>query len=452
MPIRRIGWTLAASIVIACVSWAAVPADASWQNYENTGHVADCTRIMQTETEALKNDQWERLVAVARQNISMCHDLFRGDDEAGILADIAIGLNMQGKFEDSLPISMRCVTIKPDAAFCYENLGEALEGLGRPADARKAYEQAISIGGYDRVNASAIGLARKLLANLPPEDAKNSEPSVEIKRFGTGFVVSAQGHILTNDHVVAGCKTLATRDGKLLEVLNRNADSDLALLRRPDWLQETQKLAGILDLAPRLTDENRRSIWKAYYETNTKDEFVSMLNKFNLNDDEKQSIYDLRFRSRHDESTNAPVAVFRTGPAPKLGDAVVAFGFPLPGLLSSEGNVSSGILSANSGLGNDVRFIQISAPVQPGNSGGPLFDSSGHVIGVVVAKLDALKIAQITGDIPQNVNFAVQWSVVRAFLDEAGVPYQKEISQRASTTSSTAAAASRIAVAIECTP
>jgi hypothetical protein len=145
------------------------------------------------------------------------------------------------------------------------------------------------------------------------------------------------------------------------------------------------------------------------------------------------------------------VSVFRTGPAPKLGDAVVAFGYPLPGLLSSEGNVSTGILSALSGLQNDVRFVQISAPVQPGNSGGPLFDSSGHVIGVIVAKLDAVRVAELTGDIPQNVNFAVNWAEVRAFLDDAGVPYQKEISQRSSTTSSIAAAASRIAVAIECT-
>jgi hypothetical protein len=80
-----------------------------------------------------------------------------------------------------------------------------------------------------------------------------------------------------------------------------------------------------------------------------------------------------------------------------------------------------------------------------------LFDSSGHVIGVVVAKLDAVKIAQATGDIPQNVNFAVQWSAVRAFLDEAGVPYQKEASQRATPTRNIAAAAERIAVTIECT-
>lgn len=383
-------WMLVATILLACFSWGTTPSAASAQGYQ---HINDCTRIMDAETAALKSQQWERLVAAARQDMSMCLDLFQGNAEAMTLADIALGLNMQGKFEDSIPISVRCVTIKPDAAFCYENLGEAFEGLGRFADARKAYERAIGIGGYDKVNASAIGAAQALLAKLPLEEnlpttedngKSGSLEATETKRFGTGFVISSQGHILTNNHVVAGCRTLATRDGKPLQVLGRNGSSDLALLQA--------------DFVP------------------------------------------------------SSVAVFRTGPASKLGDSVVAFGFPLPGLLSSDGNVSTGIQSATSGLQNDVRFIQISAPVQPGNSGGPLFDSSGHVIGVVVAKLDAVRVAQITGDVPQNVNFAVNLAEVRAFLDDAGVPYHKEVSQRSSSTSRIAAAASHVAVAIECTP
>ena len=145
------------------------------------------------------------------------------------------------------------------------------------------------------------------------------------------------------------------------------------------------------------------------------------------------------------------VAVFRAGAAPKLGDAVIAFGFPLPGLLSTRGNVSTGILSAMSGIRNDVRFVQISAPIQPGNSGGPLLDSSGHVVGIVVAKLDALNVARITGDVPQNVNFAVPWSEVRAFLDEEGIRYRKEPSLQPLSTSTVADGATRMSVAIDCT-
>jgi S1-C subfamily serine protease len=461
MRTRRIAWMLVPSVLVACLSWGLAPAIASGQNYAEIVHRNECTRNIGARTDAQNNHQWESLVSLARQFIGNCLDLYQESmPESSALLDIAIGLDEQGKFDDAIPVLGRCVTVKPDAAFCYVELGQALEGLGKPQDARKAYERALSIGGYDQLNASAIVFAKRRLVDIPPTakpresetpGASEPSPSTESKKFGTGFVVSNQGHILTNNHVVAGCRTLATRDGKPLEVLNRNVDSDLALLLQPNWSQDDQRLVDTLRRT-HLTDEDRDSIWNAYHINLSKDDFVSTLNKFHLSDDEQRAIYDLRFNGSHDESTNTPVAVFRKGPAPKLGDAVVAFGFPLPGLLSSDGNVSSGILSATSGLGNDVRFIQISAPVQPGNSGGPLFDSSGHVIGVVVAKLDALKIAQITGDIPQNVNFAVQWSAVRAFLDEAGVHYQKEISQRPSSTSSTAAAASRIAVAIVCTP
>ena len=101
----------------------------------------------------------------------------------------------------------------------------------------------------------------------------------------------------------------------------------------------------------------------------------------------------------------------------KQGEDVVVYGFPLAGVLSSSGNVVTGNVTALAGLGDDSRFLQISAPVQPGNSGGPLFDRYGNVIGVVVAKLNALKIASATGDIPQNVNFAIKASVAAAFLD-----------------------------------
>jgi S1-C subfamily serine protease len=145
------------------------------------------------------------------------------------------------------------------------------------------------------------------------------------------------------------------------------------------------------------------------------------------------------------------IAVFRSGPAPKVGDSVVIFGFPLPGVLSSEGNASTGIISATTGLQNDIRFVQISAPVQPGNSGGPMFDTSGHVIGVVVSKLDAVRVAQITGDVPQNVNFAVHWSEVRALLDEQGLQYRKLPSQQPISTRAIAKVGADISVMLDCT-
>ena len=70
---------------------------------------------------------------------------------------------------------------------------------------------------------------------------------------------------------------------------------------------------------------------------------------------------------------------------------------------------------------DDSRFMQISAAVQPGNSGGPAVDEAGRLIGVVVAKLNALAIAMITGDIPQNVNFAIKVATLASFLEANGI-------------------------------
>src|SRR5262249_51214622 len=121
--------------------------------------------------------------------------------------------------------------------------------------------------------------------------------------------------------------------------------------------------------------------------------------------------------------TPRQTASLRTTPTPRTGEAVIAYGFPLSGLLSSTGNATMGNISALGGLGDDSRHLQISAPVQPGNSGGPLVDMSGNVIGIVFSKLNALRVARVTADIPQNINFAIKGSVVANFLDSRGIAY-----------------------------
>ncbi len=122
------------------------------------------------------------------------------------------------------------------------------------------------------------------------------------------------------------------------------------------------------------------------------------------------------------EGEAGPALRFRDGPPVRRGEAVVTYGFPLSGVLSSGPTLTTGDISALAGLRDNPLHFQISAPVQPGNSGGPLLDSQGHVVGVVVSKLNALRIAQMTGgDIPQNVNFAIKGAEAVAFLRGAGV-------------------------------
>ena len=109
----------------------------------------------------------------------------------------------------------------------------------------------------------------------------------------------------------------------------------------------------------------------------------------------------------------------------RLGESVMVFGFPLAGALSSSGNFTSGLVSALRGLRDAAGELQITAPVQPGNSGGPLMDASGLVIGVVQAKLDALRSAIVTGDIPQNVNFAISLEVLADFMVKNRVAFRE---------------------------
>jgi serine protease Do len=107
---------------------------------------------------------------------------------------------------------------------------------------------------------------------------------------------------------------------------------------------------------------------------------------------------------------NLSTAAFE--PRPRVGDQVATYGFPYSGVLSSSGNCALGHVTSLTGMKDDTRFLQMSTPVQPGNSGGALLDMSGGVVGVVAAQFA----------IPnQNVNFAIQSSFVMNFLSVKGV-------------------------------
>lgn len=196
----------------------------------------------------------------------------------------------------------------------------------------------------------------------PDKQAPSAGSKAARAKSGTGFVVSANGHIVTNNHVIDGCvgdiKGNLTGEAAItLRVVSSDANNDLALLQAPST-----------------------TIFKDF----------------------------VRIRDRSIRS----------------GDSVVAIGFPYHGMLTSDFTVTTGIVSSLSGMRNDTRFLQISAPVQPGNSGGPLFDATGQVVGVVTRKIDALRIAVATGNIPENINFAIKTGVLRDFLDNSVVPYQ----------------------------
>jgi S1-C subfamily serine protease len=221
------------------------------------------------------------------------------------------------------------------------------------------------------------------IARAAPGAPKPAAPSARTVT-GTAFVVSAGGHVVTNEHVVATCARVRLEPGGVeATVLAKDARNDLALL----------KAAAPLPHA----------------------------------------------------------AQIRAGRSVRPGDDVVVVGYPLRQVLAAGATVTTGTVSALGGLANDPSKVQISAPIQPGNSGGPLLDRNGLVVGVIQSKLNALRIAAATGDIPQNVNFAINAATLTSFLDAQGVDYRAAPpGPTPLSASDVGEAASRFTLAVEC--
>lgn len=115
------------------------------------------------------------------------------------------------------------------------------------------------------------------------------------------------------------------------------------------------------------------------------------------------------------ESPGLKAVAFKDGPGCDLGESVVALGFPLAGLAGGGVHVTQGGVSALFGLHNDSSLLQFTAPIQPGSSGSPLFDTSGAVV------------AMVTSTCPdtQNMNFAVKGALVLSFLEACRIEADK---------------------------
>ena len=167
---------------------------------------------------------------------------------------------------------------------------------------------------------------------------------------GTAFAVTKVGHLVTNHHVIDGCRMVSLRfNGRDIpvDVLNFDPINDLALLKisRP------------------------------------------LKNPYPIN------------------TNNA-----------ELMQEVYVAGYPFGDSLSNSVKITKGIVSSLTGLFNNFSNVQIDAALQPGNSGGPIFDNFGNIIGVAVAKVDLRLILENYGTIPENVNFGIKSSVLKDFL------------------------------------
>ena len=111
------------------------------------------------------------------------------------------------------------------------------------------------------------------------------------------------------------------------------------------------------------------------------------------------------------------MAILLSSRSVRLGATVATVGFPNVGLQGFATKLAKGDIASLSGAQDDARHFQISAPVQPGNSGGALVDERGNVVGVVVAKLSQKAALAASGTVVENVNYAVKSSYLLSFLE-----------------------------------
>ena len=115
----------------------------------------------------------------------------------------------------------------------------------------------------------------------------------------------------------------------------------------------------------------------------------------------------------------------------KLGDPVFTIGFPNTDVQGTEPKLTRGDINSLAGIKDDPRHFQISVPVQPGNSGGPLVDAAGNVVGVVTMRLGDWRTLKLTGALPQNVNYAVKSAHVRELVESVPEAAKKAKAARA---------------------
>jgi len=230
----------------------------------------------------------------------------------------------------------------------------------------------------------AEGQRRATVFAARPESGGAIEP----KATGTGFFVTKDGYFVTCHHVVdtATRIILKTKNVRFAaELVKVNKTNDLALLKVTGALPQSS--------VTNATSAVRQPTAQAVKSTTA--------NETNL----LKVVGGFR-----------PLRVERSDSV-KLGDPVSTFGFPNITVQGRDPKWTRGEINSLSGIKDNPRYFQVSAAIQPGNSGGPLFDGAGKVIGVVALSLDDLTHLKRTGAVPQNVNYAVKSALVMELLE-----------------------------------
>jgi S1-C subfamily serine protease len=189
---------------------------------------------------------------------------------------------------------------------------------------------------------------------LFPTVTEQTPQNPQYASSGTGFLISSEGYIVTNHHVIKDANSITVRG--LNGDFNKSVSAKLVI-------EDINN-----DLAIIKTDE---------YQTPS--------------------------------LTEPPFIISSKKVEP--GNSVFCLGYPLRATMGEEVKITNGIISSNSGFMGDITSYQISAPVQPGNSGGPLFDDKGNLVGIINAKHSGA----------ENVSYAVKSGYLLNLINSASI-------------------------------
>lgn len=202
------------------------------------------------------------------------------------------------------------------------------------------------------------------LRMFPKFGESNTQPipnETNVIATGTGFLISNDGMFVTNYHVIEGAREV-----------------------------------------------------KAYFPFLDKELIASVIMNDKIND-----ISLLKINEFEEINFNIESLPYGFGKASdvKLGDEIYTIGYPIQDVLGTTPKYTTGVISSKNGLDNDPRCFQISAQIQPGSSGSPLFDQYGNIIGIVVATLNADYLYRSHNSLPQDVNYAIKYDYINNIID-----------------------------------
>ena len=244
----------------------------------------------------------------------------------------------------------------------------ALTAIFRLDDCKsKVNKYYVSLRG-GRVNGFGQGdIAQQITIETPPQSVSEAKkPDAITGASGTGFIITPSGYVMTNQHVIDGADDIS--------ILLESGEALEAVVFREDSANDVAVLKVSYDQA-------------------------------------------------------LPAVTFAYADKLKRGDEVMTLGYPLVNLQGQNQKATFGRINAKTGLRDDFRFLQVDIPIQPGNSGGPLINRRGDVVGMITATLKFTATLDKAGSLPQSVNFAVKSDYALPMISDLSVSTSSDLTK-----------------------